>query len=210
MLKGYKNGYVYIDYVVKSQKLEDLKPFCERISWRDNGFLSLFEVLYGKEYAPFVVEALESMGEIAYQKGYTRRSFRVPSQKEIVLENQLDLLVNLCNVWQYEGKYYALPPCEVLKYGNQITNLAYVLPLAKKIDSGDKELFELLENIAFAREGFEGKVSYFFVKVLLASKKRNVGSWWENCWSRLNGKKAYDKSLWSRLMKEVAPKPSIL
>lgn len=176
LFSEYKTPYGYESDIIEvdNDKFKAIAPLFTNIDWNDARHFELLAFLYGETYAPYMVKAWVEFPHLMYQRGYNRRSFRAPHSKNIILANQLSFLMSAAGHWNsndYEDRRrFLLPPAEAMRYGNNLHNKDFVLPVAKMIDDGHTDLLQLAENIIYGKDEV-GKVSDFLIRVLLASQK---------------------------------------
>ena len=178
LLKCKKDHYYY--YVTLGAK--ELEPFRDWIAadmWEKKENYALLEYFFGKEMAPHIKSAWRKIPNMMYQMGYARRSFRAPNHAEYLLVGRLNFLLELLN-FSNDGTYgnrifYNLNLSEQVRYDNYIEqNNKQFMVWAAALDSGDKKLFQLFEDIIFNKDE-SGKITRNVIKALLFSERKD-------CW----------------------------
>ena len=169
----------YQELTLGSKKTEEIKKYLKPDIWEDQEFYKLLVYFFG-ENADFVKYAWNKMPYKMYQSGYDRRSFRAPNNEKFVLLNQINLIKNLLqfpSTYSYSSnfEYYNLSLEEQIIYDHALSNNSsqfYIWSAA--IDNGNKEIYQLIEDIIFNKHT-EGKVSQNIIKALLNSEQKH-------CW----------------------------
>lgn len=169
----------YQELTLGSKKTEEIKKYLKPDIWEDQEFYKLLVYFFG-ESADLVKYAWNKMPYKMYQSGYDRRSFRAPNNEKFVLLNQINLIKNLLqfpSTYSYSSnfKYYNLSLEEQIIYDHALSNNSsqfYIWSAA--IDNGNKEIYQLIEDIIF-NKNTEGKVSQNIIKALLNSEQKH-------CW----------------------------
>jgi len=170
----------YYDYLtLGSPEAEELKKHIKSNLWEDKDYYELL-VYFFNDQAELVKHAWNKMPFKMYQTGYDRRSFRAPNNERFILLNQcnfLRTLLQLPSIYSYGSGYqsYDLSLQEQIIYDNEISNNPgqfYIWSAA--IDTGNKEIYQLIEDIIFNKHA-EGKVSRNIIKALLNSDQKH-------CW----------------------------
>lgn len=176
-LMGKTNYYQAI--TLGSKEAEKLKDYIKPDIWEDADYYKLLIYYFG-ENADLVKHAWNRMPYKMYQTSYFRRSFRAPHNERYILMNQANLmreLLRVPNVYSYDrhDQNYNLSLEEQIIYDNEVANNSsqfYVWSAA--IDSGNKAIYQLIEDIIFNKHT-EGKVSRNIIKALLNSEQKH-------CW----------------------------
>ncbi len=140
--------------------------------WDGEHYL-LLEFLFGKEIAPYVKKAWETINKYMYQKGYDRRSFRRLNHQTTTELSRLNFIIELI---YRNTKYHDFSLTESIKYDNilgQNSSIARVWAMA--IDEGNKDVFNLMKDIILG-DAEKGTVSRNIIISLLYSNKKEA---WE-------------------------------
>ncbi|MCJ8153572.1 DUF4132 domain-containing protein [Chryseobacterium sp. SSA4.19] len=173
------NHNYYQEITLGSSEAEKLKKYIKPDLWKNKDYFDLLVYFFG-DRADLVKYAWNKMPYKMYQTGYGRRSFRAPDNQRFVLLNQVNLLrslLELPSMYSYGSgyQYYNLSLEEQIIYDSQLSNSSgqfYIWSAA--IDTGDKTLYQLIEDIIFNKHP-EGKVSRNIIQALLNSEQ-------EQCW----------------------------
>lgn len=164
-----------------SKEIKNILELVTHDVWENEDNYQLLIYFFGKDVAPYVKLAWKRQQYSVYQSGYSKRSFRAPNNPKLVLKNQINFLRSLLTPFRkydYEsGKYghYKVSLLEGIQYANDLgynNELAQVWAAA--IDLGNKEVFQLIEDIIY-NKSTEGKVSRATIVALLNSEKKE--SW---------------------------------
>lgn len=173
-----KNDY-YEEITLGSSQAEKIKEHIKNNIWEDKDYYELLVYFFG-DNAELVKYAWNKMPFKMYQTGYDRRSFRAPNNERFALLNQVNLirtLLELPSIYSYDSGYqsYNLSLEEQIIYGGQISvNSSQAYIWSASIDTGNKEIYQLIEDIIFNKHP-EGKVSRNIIKALLNSEQKH-------CW----------------------------
>ncbi|MEN4758822.1 DUF4132 domain-containing protein [Chryseobacterium sp. C39-AII1] len=173
-----KNDY-YEEITLGSSQADKIKEHIKSNIWEDKDYYELLVYFFGDK-AELVKYAWNKMPFKMYQTGYERRSFRAPNNERFTLLNQVNLirtLLELPSIYNYGSGYqsYELSLEEQIIYDTQVSNNAsqfYIWSAA--IDTGNKEIYQLIEDIIFNKHP-EGKVSRNIIHALLNSEQKQ-------CW----------------------------
>ncbi|WP_312394503.1 hypothetical protein [Chryseobacterium sp.] len=173
-----KNDY-YEEITLGSSQADKIKEHIKSNIWEDKDYYELLVYFFG-DNAELVKYAWNKMPFKMYQTGYERRSFRAPNNERFTLLNQVNLirtLLELPSIYNYGSGYqsYELSLEEQIIYDTQVSNNAsqfYIWSAA--IDTGNKEIYQLIEDIIFNKHP-EGKVSRNIIHALLNSEQKQ-------CW----------------------------
>jgi len=173
-----KNDH-YEPLTLGSSAAEKAKEYIKSNIWEDKDYYDLLVYFFGDK-ADLVKYAWNKMPFKMYQTGYDRRSFRAPNNERFALLNQVNLmrtLLELPSIYSYSSGYesYDLSLEEQIIYDTQLSNNMnpfYIWSAA--IDTGNKEIYQLIEDIIFNKHP-EGKVSQNIIKALLNSEQKH-------CW----------------------------
>ncbi|MCS3530659.1 DUF4132 domain-containing protein [Chryseobacterium sp. JUb7] len=173
-----KNDY-YEEVTLGSSQAEKIKEYIKTNIWEDQDYYELLIYFFG-DRAELVKYAWNKMPFKMYQQGYDRRSFRAPNNERFVLLNQVNFirtLLELPSIYSYGSGYqsYDLSLEEQIIYDGQVSvNSSQAYIWAAAIDTGNKEVYQLIEDIIFNKHP-EGKVSRNIIKALLNSEQKH-------CW----------------------------
>lgn len=175
LLMGKPNYYEAV--TLGSKDAEKLKDLIKPDIWEDEDYYKLLVYYFG-DYADLVKSAWNKMPYKMFQRSYYRRSFRAPHNEKYTVLNQANLVRELLRFScknSYDNEYYGLSLEEQIIYDNEIFNNSsqfYIWSAA--IDTGNKEIYQLIEDIIFNKNP-EGKVSRNIIKALLNSEQKH-------CW----------------------------
>lgn len=173
-----KNDY-YEEVTLGSSQAEKIKEYIKTNIWEDQDYYELLIYFFG-DRAELVKYAWNKMPFKMYQQGYDRRSFRAPNNERFVLLNQVNFirtLLELPSIYSYGSGYqsYDLSLEEQIIYDGQVSvNSSQAYIWAAAIDTGNREIYQLIEDIIFNKHP-EGKVSRNIIKALLNSEQKH-------CW----------------------------
>ncbi|UII27206.1 DUF4132 domain-containing protein [Fulvivirga maritima] len=138
--------------------------------WNEQNY-PVLEDLFGKEIAPFVKKAWDSIPSLPYQTGYNRRSFRTSQKPYLHFTKKLNFVISLNVRMDYDLtlKEYILYSNEIAAYTSEFGIL-----LSSLVEEEHAELYPLLQDIVYNRHP-TAKVSRPIIKAFLISN--NEGAW---------------------------------
>ncbi len=163
----------YYEYITQTSKrylrIIQIRDASKNNFWDENKALWVY--FFGEEKAKYIKDAMEIFPKMAFQQGYTRRSYRAPNLEKVHFENQLNSITKLNNYLTHD-----LTLAEYAIYNNVVyTGNAGIHQLwAAAINQKDKTVLPLFLDIAYNRHA-TAKVSHYIIKAMLISE--NEAAW---------------------------------
>jgi len=182
-LLGTLNHWKYLEFNhTQKKQAHDLLNELGSTPFKNRDFIKLCEILYPNISLHSLQAAWERFPERMYQKSWGRRSFRAPNNLSILAWRRVEFLHELTQLpygeqhRRDELKQYSLPLEKQLEYDWISPHIeAYAYIWAEEINSGNKTVFQLCEDIIFNKHA-TGKVSRNLIIALLSSHRSEA---WE-------------------------------
>lgn len=173
------NNYYGAFVSLGSKECDEFEKWVKTEMWEDKNYYELLVYFFGSENAVYVKKAWGRLPQKMYQQGYARRSFRAPHNERFLQVNQINFLRSLLvgsHLHKYPNNFYFdLNIEDQVSYDAEIQNSNnQFMVWSAAIDSGNKALFQLFEDIIFNKDP-RGKVSRNIIKALLNSDRKE-------CW----------------------------
>ncbi|NIG54721.1 DUF4132 domain-containing protein [Chitinophaga sp. Cy-1792] len=174
-------GYGLEEVSYGDKRYEFLLNFLGTEEWDAEEPKQLLYFIFGEALTPAVIYAWKQLRYSSYQRGYYRRSFRAPSNRELYFPNQVNFLMKAvpqCSIQDYHGLSkiccYDLSMEEQVLKSHMMGGQNMVRIWSAAMDLGDDSLFQTMEDIIF-NKSTEGKVTTQILHALLISNE-------ERCW----------------------------
>ncbi|MFB6453852.1 DUF4132 domain-containing protein [Chitinophaga sp. Hz27] len=174
-------GYGLDEISYGDQRYEFLLNFLGTEEWDAAVPKQLLNFLFGEALTPAVIYAWKQLPYRSYQRGYYRRSFRAPSNRELYFPNQVNFLLHAvfqASIQGYNGitsaSCYDLSLEEQVLKSHMLGGNNMFRIWSASLDLGNDSLFQTMEDIIF-NKSTEGKVTSQILHALLNSDQ-------ERCW----------------------------
>ncbi len=174
--KSEKNTWVVIEHPeFEGERYQRIFEMIPEDGWKSQEFQNLLIYFFGEEKAKYVSHAWDKIRFQMYQRGYARRSFRAPENRNLYFTNQLTFLIGTLpqffihgNYPKYNKTFFDLSVIEQAKYANHFAWSDLFRLWSSALDLGNAELFQQIEDIIFNKDDV-GKVTRNLIKALLNS-----------------------------------------
>jgi len=181
------NGHIshHTPVVYKGIRYNRLEKILNSDNWEKPEHYNLLIFFFGEEKAAYIKYAWQQVPFQMYQKGFGRRSFRSPKNKEMYFGEQLNFLIasipqafttSYDNSLKVSFEYYDLTIAEQLTYAHVLrnSNESSFRLWSAAIDMGNELVLKTAEDIIF-NKAEDGKLTRGIIKALLNS---NVQAAW--------------------------------